>query len=77
MDMKSIGLRHSSLTDTIYLCRFGKDPGLALDKREAEQDVMTVLVEHLFHDMSSEDVSAVIKEFRLGDTSYKLTLERA
>jgi len=47
-----------------------------MSKREAEQDVMTVLVEHLFHDLSPDDVSAVMKEFRLGDTTYKLTLER-
>ena len=48
--MKNIRLAHSPLTDTIFLYRHGKDPGLALDKREAEADVMAVLVAHMMHD---------------------------
>ena len=50
VDLKKIGLRHSPLSDSIYLCRFGKDPCLALDKRDAEADAVTVLVEYMMHD---------------------------
>lgn len=50
MDLNKIKLGHSPLTDTIFLYRHGKDPALALDKRKAEADVMSVLVEHMMHD---------------------------
>ena len=49
MSLKNIKLGHSPLTDTIFLYRHGKDQGLALEKREAEADVMSVLVEHMMH----------------------------
>ena len=49
MRMENIKLAHSPLTDTIYIYRHGKDPALALDKREAEADVMAVVVDHMMH----------------------------
>lgn len=49
VNLDNIQLRHSALTDRIYLCRFGKDPGLALDKREAEADAVSVVVDHMMH----------------------------
>lgn len=50
MDLNKIKLGHSAISDTIFLYRHGKDPTLALDKREAEADVMSVLVAHMIHD---------------------------
>lgn len=47
--LDKIKLVHSPLTDTIFLYRHGKDVALALDKREAEADVMAVLVAHMMH----------------------------
>ena len=49
MKLDKVKLGHSPLTDTIFLYRHGKDPALALDKREAEADVMAVLVAHMMH----------------------------
>jgi len=49
MDLNRVRLGHSGLTDKIYLYRHGKDPHLALDRREAEADVMTVLIDHMMH----------------------------
>lgn len=40
MELNKVKLGHSPLTDTIFLYRHGKDPALALDKREAEADVL-------------------------------------
>lgn len=45
--LDNIKLGYSPLSDTIYMYRHGKDPALALDKREAEADVVTVLVRHM------------------------------
>lgn len=50
MQLDNVKLGHSPLTDTIFMYRHGKNPALALDKREAEADVMSVLVSHMMHD---------------------------
>jgi hypothetical protein len=50
MDLEKIKLAHSPLTDTIFLYRHGKDGGLALDKRDADADVMAVLVQSMMYD---------------------------
>jgi len=47
--INNVKLGHCPLTDTIMLYRHGKDPRLALDIREAESDVMEVLVAHMMH----------------------------
>ena len=49
MDLNKVKLGYAPLSDRIYLYRHGKDPNVALDKREAEADVMAVLVEHMMH----------------------------
>lgn len=64
--LENIKLGHSPLTDTIYLYRHGKDPALALDKREAEGDVMAVLIEHMMH--QAPDGAEKIVSF--GDARY-------
>jgi len=49
MDLEKVKLGYSPLSDSIYLYRHGKDSNLALEKREAEKDVMAVLVEYMMH----------------------------
>ncbi len=68
MDLNKIRLYHSPLTDTIFMGREGKKPGLALDKREAEADVMSVLVQHMMHDAPKGSE----KTIRFGDKTYKV-----
>lgn len=48
--LNKIKLGFSPLTQNIYIFRHGKDEGLALDKREAEHDVMRVLVDMMMYD---------------------------
>lgn len=66
MRLSNVKLAHSPLTDTIYLYRHGKDPALALDKREAEADVMAVLVAHMMHHAPRGSEKVIT----LGDTQY-------
>ena len=49
MDLNKVKLGYTPLSDSIYLYLHGKNPHVALDKREAEADVMAVLVEHMMH----------------------------
>lgn len=65
-DLARIRLGHSPITDTIFLYRCGKDPALALDKREAEADVMSVLVAHMMHDAPKGSQ----KTISLGEKKY-------
>jgi hypothetical protein len=70
MNLANIKLGHSPLTDTIFLYRHGKDAGLALDKREAEADVMAVLVAHMMH----EAAKGSEKIITLNGRQYKIRL---
>lgn len=49
IDLNKVKLGHSPLTDTIFLYRHGKDPSVVLDKRDAEVDVMVVLIEYMMY----------------------------
>jgi len=66
MDLNRIKLGHSPLTDTIFLYRHGQCPTLALDKREAEADVMSVLVAHMMHNAPKGSQKVIT----LGDKQY-------
>ena len=66
MDLDKIKLGHSPLTDAIFLYRHGKDVEMALDKREAEADVMSVLVAHMMHDAPKGSEKVIT----LGDKKY-------
>ena len=68
MNLSRVKLGHSQLTDTIFLYRHGKDPALALDKREAEADVMAVLVEHMMHKAPRGSEKVIT----LGDRQYTI-----
>ena len=66
MDLNKVKLGYTPLSDSIYLYRHGKDPNVALDKREAEADVMTVLVEHMMYDAPK----GAEKVIEFGDKKY-------
>jgi hypothetical protein len=68
VNLEHVKLGHSPLTDTIFLYRHGKNPALALDKREAEADVMAVLVAHMMHDAPKGSE----KVMTLGDNQYTI-----
>jgi hypothetical protein len=68
VDLRKIRLGHSPLTDTIFLYRHGKDAALALDKREAEADVMTVLIDHMMHNAPNGSQKVIT----LGDQQYTI-----
>lgn len=57
--LDKIKLAHSPLTDSIYIYRHGKDPALALEKRDAEADVFSVLVDHMMHDAPKGSIKVI------------------
>jgi len=70
MTLTNIALGYSPLSDSIYLYRHGKDKRLALQKREAESDVMGVIVSKLMHDAPNGSVMT----FGWDNKQYELTL---
>lgn len=72
MNLNNVGLRVSPLTGTIMLIRVGKDKRLALDKREAENDLYICLEELQKHhgNYSQSFQNPVTKEW------YKYTVEK-
>lgn len=70
MDLSKIKLGHSPLTDSIYIYRHGKDKSVALDKREAEKDVMAVVVQYMMHNTPR----GATKKVRLGAQWYEIAV---
>jgi hypothetical protein len=68
MRLDKVKLGHSPLTDTIFLYRHGKNVELALDKREAEADVMSVLVAHMMHNAPKGSTKVIT----LGNKQYTI-----
>jgi hypothetical protein len=73
LPLSNIKLGYSGLYQTgkIMLYRHGKDPAVALEKREAEKDVMAVLVQYLTEDAPKGSTL----NFTLGNHQYELTLK--
>lgn len=71
MNLRNITIQHSPLTDSLYLCRFGKDRSVALDKRDIEPDLMQALVAHMTHGAPSGSR----KTIRLGDNYYEIQVK--
>lgn len=71
INLSKVKLGYSPLTQRIYLYRHGVNPALALDKREAETDVMAVLVSR----MTDESPGGSVLTFWFGDQEYELTLK--
>lgn len=70
-DLSKIKIGHSPLTNSLYIYRHGKDPTLALDKREAQQDVIAAVVGYMMHD-APKGASQV---FHFSDKSYEITVK--
>jgi hypothetical protein len=66
MSLENIKIGHSPLTDSLFIYRHGKDPRLALDKREAKRDVLTAVIEYMMHG-SSKGAEQIVT---LGDKKY-------
>lgn len=68
-DLNKIKLGHSPLTDSIYLYRHGKNPEMALDKRRAEADVISVFIQKMMYGSKKGSKMKV----KLGDKKYEVS----
>ena len=71
-DLSKIAVRYSPLSQTLMLCRFGKDPRIALDRREVTGEVMRALVEYMLTDGFEKGASL---DFWVNGEGYTATLK--
>lgn len=74
--LDKIHIVHAPLSNRINLARFGKDPTVALESKDAMGQFLMVLCSYMF-DAKMPDVGASNAiTFGGGDEQFKLTLER-
>jgi hypothetical protein len=72
LDLNKIKLGYSPLSENIYLFRHGKKEHEALDKRDAEKDVLAVITEKMMH--NARKGSSM--DYRFGDQLYNITIKK-
>lgn len=70
------GIRYSPLTKRILLARFGKDPYVALETKDAMNEFWQTLVQYAFDGSLPEPGQAAEVKFGGGDERFTLTLRR-
>lgn len=70
------GIRYSPLTKRILLARFGKDPHVALETKDAMNEFWQTLVQYAFDGVMPEPGQAAEVKFGGGDEQFTLTLRR-
>lgn len=71
MDLTKIKIGFSPLSNNLFIYRHGKDSQLALDKRDAQADVMAAVVEYMMHDAPKGAEQTV----SFGKKRYKIRVE--
>lgn len=75
-DLSKICIRYSPLTKRILLARFGKDPNVALDTREAANDFWQTLCMMAFDGKIPAPGTAVEISFGGGDEQFSCVVTR-
>jgi hypothetical protein len=62
-NLRKLGLRVSRLSGKVYIARFGKDPTLALETREALQEFIVAMLDWIGVDHEREITSSDGRKF--------------
>lgn len=75
MSLKNITLKVSPFSNRIVLARFGKDPELALETKDIQNEFLQTLVQYIAEEMPEVGAKYEL-QFGGGDEQFFLTLER-
>lgn len=75
-NISKIQIKHAPLSNRIVLARFGKDPRLALDTRDAMNEFWQALVSYAFDMKMPTKGQACEIKFGGGDEQFELVLRR-
>lgn len=70
-------IRHALLSNRIVLARFGKDPNIALETKDAMNEFWHALVSYAFNGKMPEEGEESEIHFGGGDKQFIITLRRA
>ncbi|WP_313610757.1 hypothetical protein [Rhizobium sp.] len=76
MKIESIGIRHAPLSNRIVLARFGKDPHVALESRDAMDDFLKAIISYAFDGQMPVPGKAMEIKFGGGDEQFSMTVKR-
>jgi hypothetical protein len=76
MKLDKIQLRVAPLSGRVVLARMGKDPNVALDKRDAMNDFLQVLTSYAFEGKMPQPGSEASFNFGAGDEQFVVTVKR-
>jgi hypothetical protein len=74
--LDKVHIKHAALSNRIVLARMGKDPNVALDKRDAMSEFWQALVSFSFDGEMPAHGEAVEVSFGGGDEQFTMTLRR-
>jgi len=76
MGIDRIAIRHAVLTNRIVLARFGKDPTVALETRDAMNEFLQALASYAFDGKMPDPGQAAEVDFGAGDQQFIMTIRR-
>lgn len=74
--LEKVAIRHATLSDRIVLARFGKDPQVALETRDAMSEFLQALVSYAFSGNLPAPGELRQVEFGGGDEQFTVTIGR-
>lgn len=75
-NINKIGIRVAPLSNRIVVARFGKDPYVALEKRDAMSEFWQALVQYAFDGKMPDKGEGVEVSFGGGDEQFVARIER-
>lgn len=76
MTLSKVAIRHAVLSNRIVLARFGKDPTLALETKDAQSDFWQALISFAFDGKAPEPGEAVEIKFCGDNDKFTCTVKR-
>ena len=76
MSLQNAAIRVAPLSNRIVLARFGKDPNVALETRDAMNEFWQALVQYTFDGKMPRKGEAMEISFGGGDEQFVMRLER-
>ena len=76
MSLDRISIKVAPISNRIVLARFGKDPNVALETKDAMNDFLQALVQYAFEGKMPAKSEAVEMSFGGGDEQFTLRITR-
>lgn len=74
--LDKIQIRRTAISGRIVLARFGKDPTLALEQRDAQSEFFQAICDFAFDSEMPEPGEEAEVEFGAGDEQFVMTVKR-